>query len=474
MTTSHHHQCHCQPTPPTPPTATTTCHCTMCYTTAHYSQPPPPPDPLLHSISTYSHHHLHAPPQNYYHSPHAPPQNYYHSPHAPPQNPHHVHAPPQNHHNHPHDYYPPPQTSQIHQKSNLFQKYNHQETFQETPPQQPNNPTISSLVHRIASLESTLRRRSKNSSGSSSLRVAAARTIQTHFRAYLVRRSVTLRHLKELAFVKSSLNHLKSLVSDKPHFDSYFIFRESLNLLIKLDSIKGSDPMIRDGKKSISRELIRFMELIDEISNESELISVKNVRFSTNGKKSVILQKQDKFRVSGNNERNYSEKLKNQIKKMNILSLDVENPRIEALLKSQRVVKSQPKAKKNVSFDENGNVYRLIKSKHSHVSSDGSDSSNGDGEEVEEIGVSSKETDVVVEDDSSETSENDVDPRKISGTRIHNPAQKNQPDEDNDDEEDNDDIDDDEEDNSFVFSAPLPVKMEYRVDSVKKKQTARH
>nr|XP_043606818.1 BAG family molecular chaperone regulator 8, chloroplastic [Erigeron canadensis] len=408
---SYHHQCHCHSTPPTP---TPTCHCTMCYTTTtHYSSPPPqPPNPPLQYPQT----HHHAPPQAHIHAP----------PHT------HLHAPPQN------NLHPPPQTH----------------LYQENRKLSLNDPTVSSLIHRISALETSLRRRSKHS-----LRDAAARTIQTHFRTFLVRRSVTLRNLKDLAFIKSSLNKLKSSVSNKPHFDSYLISRQSLNLLIKLDSIQGSDSMIRDGKRSITRELIKFMDLIDEICMESPLISVKNVRF--NKKNGVVLQAEKKIRVSSENEKKISEILKNRIRNKN---------RIEGLLKSE------PKTKKNVRFDENGNVYRLIERKNSHVSSSDGSEEEEEEEVVEEIGVSSKEMEVEVEnekeDESSlEMSENEMDPRKNLQTRIDDLTKKIQLSQKCDDEEE--DEADDDGDDSFVFSAPLPAKMEYRVDSTSKKQTAK-
>ncbi|KAI3699702.1 hypothetical protein L2E82_44159 [Cichorium intybus] len=457
----HHHQCHCQPPNATPPT--TTCHCTMCYTTTHYSSPPPPPpDPLIHCVSSHLHHH---PPQN------------------------HLHAPPQNHHNvhtQHYDYSPPPPPPQIHQKHQLVQKYRQQENAQENPASIDS--TVSSLIQRIAALESSLRRR-KQSPRSSSLRDAAARTIQTHFRAFLVRRSVTLRHLKDLAYIKSALNKLKSSVSNKSHFDFYLVSRESMNLLIKLDSIQGSDPMIRDGKRSISRELIRFMELIDEISTESRVISVKNIRLSKDGNQSVILQREHKTRASGsralgdgNDERKIYENLKNQTKKSNRVSsipkveeekFESENPRKHGVSQDRigALLKSQLKAKKNVSFDEKGNVYRIINTKHSPVSSDESESSNGDDEQVEEIGVSSKEPEVE-EEDSSEMSENEMDPRKNLRTRTDHTTNKNHPDEEGEEDEDEEE-EEEEDDDSFVFSAPLPAKMEYRVDSVNKKQSVK-
>ncbi|KAK1423344.1 hypothetical protein QVD17_18643 [Tagetes erecta] len=385
-----HHHCHCLPTP-----STTTCHCTLCSTTTYHHPPPPP---LLHSISSHHHHqHHHNPPQI------------------------HQYPPPQSHPTQHYNYYPP-------------------QHDQQPPP--PLNPTVSSLIHRISALETTLRHRKQSPTSSSSLRNTAARTIQTHFRAFLVRRSITLRQLKDLAYIKSSLNHLKSSVSNKTHFDPITLSRETMNLLIKLDSIQGFDPMIRDGKRSISRELIRFMELIDEMCVESEVIRVKNVRFGQNSKKSM----DSVSRVFG---------LKNQRKCAGQI-------RIGELTKSQG--KSQQKVKKNVKFDEDGNVYRLFKSSNNQVLSGGSSNVGDDEEEVEveEIGVCSKEPEVE-EDESSEMSENEMDQRKNLSARIHQLSKKIQRDQDagdNGEDDDNDD-DDDDEDDSFVFSAPLPAKMEY-------------
>ncbi|XP_076922318.1 BAG family molecular chaperone regulator 8, chloroplastic-like [Bidens hawaiensis] len=342
------------------------CHCTMCYTT-HY---PPPPNPMCYTT--------HYPP---------PPNPLIHS--------HHHHHPPQIHQ------YPPPQT----------------------------HPTVSSLIHRISALESTLLLRRRKQSPS--LRDAAARTIQAHFRSYLVQRSVTLRHLKLLAHIRAALNRLKS---SQTHFHPHTISRESMSLLIKLDSIQGSDPMIRDGKRSISRELIRFMELIDD---EKQVISVKSVGFGKNSKKAAS-------RDFGYQERKFLENLKNARK------CDENGPSVSQIRKVD-LGPSQPKVKKNVSFDENGNVYRLFKSGHDP---DGSDDSNGDdGEvEVEEIGISLKDTEVEEEDESSEMSGNEMDhPRKNLRTRVHRRIKKNRPDQ----EEEDDEAD------SFVFSAPLPAKMEY-------------
>ncbi|XP_076955803.1 BAG family molecular chaperone regulator 8, chloroplastic-like [Bidens hawaiensis] len=367
------HQCHCHHTTTT---TTTTCqyHCTMCYSTTHC--------PIIHSVST-----QHPPPQI-----HQYPLFHSVSTQQPPQ----IHQ------------YPPPQTHQNY------------------PHQQANPATVSSLIHRISALESTLlRRRSKQPP---SLRDAAARTIQTHFRAYLVRRSATLRRLQHLALIKSALNRLKS---SKPRFHPHTISRESMGLLIKLDSIQGSDPMIRDGKRSISRELIRFMELIDA---EKQVFSVKNVNSSK--------------KEFGYQERKFLDNLRNARKCVNRVD---ENGSGVSQIRKGDLGKTQPTVKKNVTFDENENVCRLFKSGYGRVSSDNGNDDDDDEVEVEEIGVSLKDTEVE-EDESSEMSGNDMDLRKNLRTRAHHRIKKNQPDQEEDDDDEGD---------TFVFSAPLPAKMEY-------------
>ncbi|PWA94940.1 DYW domain-containing protein [Artemisia annua] len=204
---------------------------------------------------------------------------------------------------------------------------------------------------------------------------------------------------------------------------------EASSIFADMEEAKGNDQMIRDGKRSVSRELIRFMELIDEISMENELISIRKVKIGKTGNKSVILQRESRIRGSGSRVhdddlRNLAENLKSRIVKLN----GVEKRReVGGLMKSQRVVKSQPKVKKNVSFDEDGNVYRLIERKRGVVLSDGSESSNGDDEVVEEIGVSNENGVEEEEEDSSEMSENEMDPRENLGTRTYQASKTNQP-----------------------------------------------
>ncbi|KAF6171710.1 hypothetical protein GIB67_007231 [Kingdonia uniflora] len=165
----------------------------------------------------------------------------------------------------------------------------HQQQPQQQQQQQQQQQTqslLTSLHRRIDSLESSFDKYiSPSPSPRVSLRDLAARTIQTHFRVFLVRRSQTLRYLKHLAFIKSSLSKLKCCVSSNTHFDSRVISQKTMDLLLKLDSIQGRDSMIREGKKSISRELVQILECIDGVSIRKV---VKNARFAEENKQARV------------------------------------------------------------------------------------------------------------------------------------------------------------------------------------------
>ena len=95
------------------------------------------------------------------------------------------------------------------------------------------------ITHR--SLESSLHHFSISSSHYSpppSLKDLAVRVIQTHFCAFLVHRSRTLRHLKDLALIKSAFNSLKSSTSSETHFDYDTLSHKAMDLLLKLDYIQ--------------------------------------------------------------------------------------------------------------------------------------------------------------------------------------------------------------------------------------------
>ncbi|XVF58396.1 hypothetical protein PTKIN_Ptkin07bG0062900 [Pterospermum kingtungense] len=357
---------------------------------------------------------------------------------------------------------------------------------------------LSSLVSRINALESSVELFSKTSKfyPSCSLRDAAARVIQTHFRAFLVRRSKTLRQLKDLASIKSRLNSLKLSVSNKTHFDCEAVSQKAMDLLRKVDSFQGGDPMIRDGKRSVSRDLVQFLQYIDGLAlkrHKHLFKNAKNTRILSNGSKARILRSNSKEKI---------EKLGDRVEKLERFSRNVneegddlelegfheiigegENPRISitgkggvcltqnrnsgVLLKRQA---SEPRVKKTVSFAENGNVYRIISSGDHEVSSneegsltDESVSSDDHGEIMENF---VKESEGLVANElevnfNREESLQSSDGEKSTRRNLRRQARRSE-------------IDGDYQlqDGDFVFSAPLPVKMESKADLMKKRQGA--
>lgn len=363
------------------------------------------------------------------------------------------------------------QCESVHQNHHHFQELNHQAnkvTDQQT------QRIVTSLLRRIAALESSLHRGSSSPSVSSrsrqTLRDAAARTIQTHFRAFLARRSRTLRQLKQLAFIKKALYVLKSSVSGKTHFDTRAVSHRATDLLVRLDSIEGDDPLIRDGKRSISNELTRFMKVINGVSIFSSRV-VKNVR---GGNKAKVFSSDRKVEFDTNLD-GAIDKFVASVKESEEEEEeeDHQNPRFfdtrksgvlrtkgGGLARSHGGVK--PKQKKSVTFAENGDAYG---SSHSTMEPASMGNVNENeafdtekeliknlSKRVEKLGMASKGCEGDEEEDgvSSGSSDNEMDPSYIS--RKDGYYERNVRDE-NDNEHENE---------SFVFSAPMPVKMEAR------------
>ncbi|KAI3452238.1 hypothetical protein Pfo_008903 [Paulownia fortunei] len=361
---SHHHLCHHS-------TTTSYCHCCPPYSPWHH-YPPPPPQPDCHQL-------FHPPSQ-------------------------------------PHIYSAQTRLPNLHQYHPRFQE----RSFEE---ERETQHTVSSLLRRIAALESALRSRS---SSSHSLRDAAARTIQTHFRAFLLRRSRTLRQLKDLASIKSTLIILKSSVSEKTHFDYDVIYHNAVDLLLKLDTIQGGDPMIRDGKSSIRRELNKFLDFIDGFYVERRgLSSGVNVRYGRNNVKYRVANDERKMgnvKCGGLKSSNV-DKLRGLVERIDKLAeeLDEEESEVSespdvfmkkygvSCNKSGGLVKQlcgvQSKVKKSVSFADNGKAYRVLRRNSEPFLDENNDDSIHRGNsvnagrdieddlcrEVEEIGVASKE-----------------------------------------------------------------------------------
>ncbi|KAM7516723.1 hypothetical protein LguiA_006306 [Lonicera macranthoides] len=438
--------CHHLNTHATTVVAAAPCCCCNCSRNQPHYLPPSPADPLLQSLTSHSH---------LFHTTTPHPHPYQNLPH-----------------NYQQPQYFPPQPQTHHHKQKL----------------EPTHALVSSLLRRIETLESSLFHPSSHSSSSNyysshSLRQVAARTIQSHFRAFLVRRSRTLRQLQHLAFIKSNLNSLKSSVSPATHFDSRSLSHQVMDMLAELESIRGDDQMIRDGKRSISRELVRFMEFIEEITVKRHEIlrrGVKNVRIGT---KSRVLRggqrtRSSDCRGSEGDERELMEKLRERVEKIHVFSRDeeenveLENPTVfingdcgvssnrnGGLSKRYGGVQAKPK--KNVSFVDNGNVYRVFRPV-STGEYNGSDSIDDERELVyglngEVEGKTEEDEEAHMEEEeegSSEISNDDGNSRRNLGADFNYEMRK-------------------QEDGSFVFSAPMPVKMEPRTELMNMKSNVR-
>ncbi|EYU34619.1 hypothetical protein MIMGU_mgv1a008449mg [Erythranthe guttata] len=361
---AHHHPCHHPPAAANP----TYCHC-HCYSPTYTPcLHPQPPDP-------HPHHH---PP----HQPHP----YSTIPHLP----------------------NPPQYNEPHQ--------NHY--FQE---EIRTYPAVSSLLRRIAALE-----------------------------------SVTLRHLKDLASIKSTLGILKSSISEKSLFNYDVVYHKAMDLLLKLDTIKGGDPMIRNGKASVSRDLNRFFDFIDGVYVQRRGLSLSR---GVNVKSIVSdsVRKTDNVKHGGQ-KRVQMEKLKALVSRIDKLAEELDEEEEEEEQDERGGV--HPKVKKNVSFAENGKVCRVLRKAREPILEDYCNESNDrdssvDAEdedfsrEVEEIGVSSKDDDEEEEDDEDEDQLENGDEKgsRIYSTSGDNFERKRY---------------ENEETDEFVFSAPMPAKMEKR------------
>ncbi|XP_068657066.1 BAG family molecular chaperone regulator 8, chloroplastic-like [Aristolochia californica] len=234
MASHHHHHCHHQHNIPPPPSCSYPC-CSPCPPALPAHTPPSATDPLLQIIAA-----------------------------------HLLQSHPPSHHF----------SQYIKTRQHLAPK---EETSRHS---KQTHDLLQSLVHRVTALEASLRQLSSSppphfssaASPSCSLRDVAARVIQTHFRAFLARRSKTLRHLKQLASIKSCLAALKSSLSDKTHFKPDVLLRKATGFLSELETIQGGDSMIREGKKSIEAELVHFLEFVDGLSVRRRRVQSKPVK----------------------------------------------------------------------------------------------------------------------------------------------------------------------------------------------------
>ncbi|EPS71684.1 hypothetical protein M569_03076 [Genlisea aurea] len=99
----------------------------------------------------------------------------------------------------------------------------------------------------------------------------AVALIEKAFRAYLIRRSHTLRALRELAIAKNKLKEIRSLFNNftyrrrlaRDAAERQSFSEKIIVLLLTVDAIEGADLMVRGAKRSIVDELEAMLDVID-------------------------------------------------------------------------------------------------------------------------------------------------------------------------------------------------------------------
>ncbi|CAF2089879.1 unnamed protein product [Brassica rapa] len=359
--------------------------------------------------------------------------------------------------------------------------HQHQKKTNVQPREHDDHVILSCLLRKVDDLESSLNefaaRYDQRRDRYSTLRDSAARVIQTRFRSFLVRRSVSLRHLKELALIKSSFVSLKSSVSGKTHFLFKVVFRKATDLLLQLDSIQGRiDPMIRSSKRSLSRDLVRFLQYIDDCAVRrygSVVGSQFKFRgcdgkmgkvFVSNGELEELDSMSDessyKF-VKGNvvkakpvvsdKDRNVCDVTSSEENNDSVVVMSRDNERKRGS-KTRNMVLVEGSGGETVSFDENGNVYKVYgDTSESSISEEddsvsGSKDGNGDEKEnrnevegIKNVSKEEEESGCENEVSSSEGSEGDAIVTR-NGNEHEKKIQLQK--------------------GSLMFSPPLPLKME--------------
>ncbi|KAL1192165.1 BAG family molecular chaperone regulator 6 [Cardamine amara subsp. amara] len=114
----------------------------------------------------------------------------------------------------------------------------------------------------------------------------AARNIQSRYRGYDVRRREPLKKLKEIATVREQMSDIKKRiqmleVSTDQHIEEkevVVLTEMVMNLLLKLDSVQGLHPSIRDYRKSLARELSDIQDKLDSLGNSKAIAEKEAVK----------------------------------------------------------------------------------------------------------------------------------------------------------------------------------------------------
>ena len=100
----------------------------------------------------------------------------------------------------------------------------------------------------------------------------AATAIQAAYRGHLVRRTQPLKHLRIIRNVRIELQRLEHQLATDPRL--FEILRRDpterlkwseggMHLLLQLDSLQGLHPVVRESRKPVTKDVIRYQEYID-------------------------------------------------------------------------------------------------------------------------------------------------------------------------------------------------------------------
>lgn len=100
----------------------------------------------------------------------------------------------------------------------------------------------------------------------------AATAIQAAYRGHLVRRTQPLKHLRIIRNVRIELQRLENQLATDPRLfetlrrdptERLKWSEGGMHLLLQLDSLQGLHPVVRDNRKSVTKDVILYQEYID-------------------------------------------------------------------------------------------------------------------------------------------------------------------------------------------------------------------
>ncbi|KAL3681730.1 hypothetical protein R1sor_024686 [Riccia sorocarpa] len=105
----------------------------------------------------------------------------------------------------------------------------------------------------------------------------AAAMIQASFRGFVVRQCQPLRKLRLIADIRLKLKKLEMRASDPTYIDKLCtdpmenrkMKEEIMALLLELDAIQGVLPAVRRIRKSVTRDVVQFQEIVDAVKVDS-------------------------------------------------------------------------------------------------------------------------------------------------------------------------------------------------------------